>query len=114
MQHGNIVAEDDDGGSNLISFRFPGNFCQAIVPLINLHIKQPRDHVQMTSGLSGGRGIPKSDVGKEVALNFIFSNANQSQIQTRGEGVKNPENFIDVICKWLLTLCRAHITKAVN
>ena len=55
----------------------------------------------MTSALGGGRGYLKSRCSKGLRE---FYTVNQTQMQTRGEGVKNPEHFVDVICTWPLTI----------
>ena len=49
----------------------------------------------------GEGGTPKADV---VGRLREFSTMNWSNMQTRGEGVKNPENFADVICTCPLML----------
>ena len=58
-------------------------------------------NIYMTSALGGERVLEKRTQLREVARNLYGSIPYQYQMQTK-EGVKKPENFVEVIFEWSL------------
>ena len=58
-----------------------------------------RDHSYVHEEREGGRYISRRSKGGYVILQYYRSGHNTD----KGEGVKNPENFVDVLYEWSLT-----------